>query len=171
MSYLNTTFGNDVAAEFSIAGINRLAVMEKALLESVTGNSDMTVISGMTLEASAKFQEILFAEESANYTQELVKSTSSRYITQTLNFRVESDELTKAHAIILGRKYVALIKTNSGKWKIFGLSNGLNTSAATLNGTDEDSNMSFTMTSKNLGYAATVSMSDSALDALINATV
>lgn len=170
MAYLNSTFGAITSAEFNIAGINRLALIEKAKLATITGGgsagADITAITTDTV--GDKFQEIFFAEDSATYNQDLVKNTSSRYINQTLNFRVNGDENAKAHSVILGPYYVALVKKNDGKWMLFGQTNGLSCTAATKNGVDEDANYNFTLTAKNLGFAANIAMTESELEALIN---
>ncbi|WP_299988726.1 hypothetical protein [uncultured Pontibacter sp.] len=167
MSYLNSTFGGVSADAFGIPGINRLALIEKSKITGYTGGDNVTAIAVTT---GAKFQEIFFTEDSANYTQELTSSASAKYITQTLNFRVESDEIAKAHSVILGRQYVALVKKSNGKWVVLGQTNGLRCTAATANSTEDDATLSFTLTAKNLGYGSNVTMTDTALDALINVT-
>ncbi|TXK18381.1 hypothetical protein FVR03_24045 [Pontibacter qinzhouensis] len=165
MAYLNSAYGS-ISSEFNAPGISRVALIEKAKVASAVGGLDITAL---TLETGALFQEIYFMDDSATYTQELVSSTGAKYVNQTLNFRVESDELSKAHEVILGRHYVALIRKNNGKWTLLGQTNGLKTTAATANTTgDDDANLSFTLSGKNLGFGANVLLSDSDVEALIN---
>ena len=163
MGYLNNTLGSGAEPGYQIPGINRVALIEKSKVTAITGT---TTVTALTLEATSLFQEIFLEEGSGSFTQELTNSNSAKYITQTLTFKVGSDDLESTNDVILGRRYMALVEDKSGKWYLAGITSGIRTSAWTGANTEEDALQTFTMTARNLGPAALVTVTD--IEALIN---
>ncbi|WP_153042709.1 hypothetical protein [Rufibacter ruber] len=142
----------------------RVALIEKAKITSVTGGGNAgTDVTAITLETGALFHEIVFVKKSASYTNEL----NAKHIAQTLTFKVENENNVKAHSVILGMEYVALVQKPNGKWIMLGQTNGLKCSAFTDNSADEDGAQNFTLSGENLGNAPVVTAD---VTALINTT-
>jgi hypothetical protein len=166
MSYLNAAMGTSNTKKFAFGGISQVALIEKALLQ-LAYDSEGNITGLLPAESTAKFQNIVFVKSSAGYEQVLTQpNATTLFIQQTLRFGVQSDDKVKAHQIILGMEYAALVKRNDGVWVLIGDNGeGITATEFTHNASEDDASMNFTLSGRNLGTAPIVTLS---VDSLIN---
>ena len=180
-TFLNSAFGGTSQAKFEMGGIAELYLLPLTKIASTTDVLDafnaVTAVSDITLAGTDKFQEIGFVEGSASYTDAYKPSNTKRYMELALNFTVDAsgeDAVTQAHQILLTRHHVALVKRKNNKWYLLGKDYGMTPSESSANSgakREDDSALTFTMTGGNLGFAAEVTMTDSAIAAIVNRLV
>lgn len=167
MGLITKILGSISDRTYNSPGVNRIALVDRRKV-TLTGLNTVTAIA---LETGTEFQEIFLEKDSGEFRQAFTKSGSARYISQTLVFKVISDDLDTIDDIILSKELVALIRFNDGRWVIAGTTSGLSTEGS---GNYEDVNIAedaaktFTLFAKNNGNAPIVDMTESAINALIN---
>jgi hypothetical protein len=166
MSYLNAAMGTSNVKKFAFGGISQVALIEKSLL-SLTYDSEGNVTGLLPVDSTAKFQNIVFVKTSAGYEQVLTSpNPTTLFIQQSLKFAVQSDDKVKAHQIILGMEYAALVKRNDNVWVLLGDNGeGITATEFSHNASEDDASMQFTLSGRNLGTAPSVTI---AVDSLIN---
>lgn len=178
-NFLNDTFGGGDSERFKIGEITNLYLVPRSKVISMTQvKSDfgsVNSVTDITLAPDAKFQEIGFDETTGTYTDVYKEANGSKYMEQAVNFSVSTGGIganLKAEQILMG-KYMALVVDGDGSLKLLGVTKGLKaaTDGATANASDAGSAMTFTLTGKNLGFAADLVMDALDLDALLNKIV
>lgn len=111
----------------------------------------VTVITGATSGTVPTFYHIEPAKNSVTFTDELVVDDNSgnKYRTHTLTFSLSNKYDSCLHmdldALSLGR-YFAVVVTADGNWLALGRLTGLEASAATLSGGQDQNGVSVTLT-------------------------
>ncbi|MDF9800783.1 hypothetical protein OKW21_006046 [Catalinimonas alkaloidigena] len=115
--------------EFSFGGVDNILIGDYNLI------SGMTETTGGTVDAmDGVFFEYDSQEQTANFTQELVKGTNT-YFTQTVNLTLSAlsdEEYTELETLARMKKLTVLVKHKTGTWYGFGLKGtGLSVTAMT----------------------------------------
>ena len=161
------------SSSFRFGGLNRIALIEYSKV-TVTGtiapNKALTDITAITLADPLvdKFQEMHFLEDSAIMSQQLTKDPANLYYNQTVDFKLDTEDIATVHELVTARKLIALCETNKGTWLLVGLSKGLTaTSETTDNYTADDTGDRIVLVAKNRGKASNILMTESEIEALI----
>ncbi|MDO7874328.1 hypothetical protein Q5H93_06255 [Hymenobacter sp. ASUV-10] len=159
MSYLNTVIGGTANEDYSVSGIQRIALAPRSSIATITKSTSGGSITDLTMVDTAKFYEVTFIPDTAKLGDVYTVQGTNRYMAQSLSFTIfGNDDATIAAGkkIHLGRFYSALFQRADGKWYLLGDSMGLNCSVGTANDDGDDSNRPFTLSGKNLGHALPV---------------
>ena len=145
---------------FAFGGLKKVYIANYSQVTGTTYQSDGSV-SGLTLTSTSKFFEFEYEVDTAQKLEELVAGAVSRFVNQTLNFKLAN--MTQAKSKVLEELAVAtltaIVETSDGKFWLFGDINksaGLRATVLTIDsGTakGDDNSISVTLVGASLGYA------------------
>ena len=145
---------------FAFGGLKKVYIGNYSSVTGVTYTTGGTV-SGMTMTALAKFFEFEYELDTAQKLEELVAGNVSRFVNQTLNFKLAN--MTQAKSKVIEELAVgiltAIVQTSDNKYWLLGdinKSTGLKATVATIDsGTAkaDDNSVSITLVGASLGYA------------------
>ena len=145
---------------FAFGGLKKVYIGNFSEISGTTYQADGTV-SGMTMTSGKTFFEFEYEVDTAQKLEELVAGAVSRYVNQTLNFKLAN--MTQAKSKVLEELAVAtlsaIVQTSDGKFWLFGDINksaGLKATVLTVDsGTakGDDNSITVTLVGASLGYA------------------
>lgn len=145
---------------FAFGGLKKVYIGNFSDVTGVTYTTGGTV-TGITMSALAKFFNFEYEVDTAQKLEELVAGAVSRFVNQTLNFKLAN--MTQAKSVVLEQLAVgvltAIVQTSDGKYWMFGDPNksaGMRATVLTVDsGTAkaDDNAITVTLVGASLGYA------------------
>lgn len=145
---------------FAFGGLKKVYIANFSEVTGATYTADGTV-SGITMTAAKVFFEFEYEVDTAQKLEELVAGAVSRFINQTLNFKLAN--MTQAKSKVFEELAVstltAIVETSDGKYWLLGdpnKSTGLKATVLTVDsGTAkaDDNSITVTLVGASLGYA------------------
>lgn len=152
--------------QFQYGGLKKVYLANYSEVTGVTYEADGTV-SGMTMASGKTFFEFEYEVDTAQKLEELQVGAVSRFINQTLTFRLANLTQVKSKTIeeLAIATLTGIIQTSDGLYWLFGdpnKSNGMRATVVTVDsGTakGDDSTITITLVGASLGYADEVEAS------------